>query len=75
MAALTARIARNYFPDMNPQLLESMVVNETTEIPVFSKDGKFTRGDYDALTDFLVKNKLIPKPEKYEEIVATQLWQ
>jgi len=73
--ALTAKIAKAYFPDMNPQLLESMVVNETMEIPVFSKDGKFSRSEYDGLTDFLIKNKLIPKGEKYEEIVATQLWQ
>jgi hypothetical protein len=60
---------------MNPQLLEAMVVNETSEIPVFSKDGKFTRAEYDALSDFLVKNKLIAKPEKYEEVVAAQYWQ
>jgi len=73
--ALTSKIARNYFPDMNPQLLDSMVVNETVEIPVFSKDGKLSRADYDWLNDFLVKNKLIAKPEKYEEVVATQLWQ
>jgi NitT/TauT family transport system substrate-binding protein len=73
--ALTSKIAKSYFPDMNPQLLEAMVVNETSEIPVFSKDGKFTRSDFDALTDFLVKNKLSPKAEKYEEIVAAQYWQ
>jgi ABC-type nitrate/sulfonate/bicarbonate transport system substrate-binding protein len=35
--ALTAKIAKVYFPDMNPQLLDSMVVNETVEIPVFRR--------------------------------------
>jgi NitT/TauT family transport system substrate-binding protein len=72
--ALVAKIARNYFPDMNPQLLDAMVLDETVERPVFSKDEKLSKADFDWLNDFLLRNKLIPKPEKYEDIVATKLW-
>ncbi len=72
--ALVSKIARNYFPDMNPQLLDSMIVAETVETPVFSRDGKLTRADFDGLNEFLLKNKLISKAEKYDDIVATRLW-
>jgi hypothetical protein len=73
--ALVSRIARKYFPDMNPQLLDSMIVAETVETPVFSRDGKLSRADFDGLNEFLLKNKLISKAEKYDDIVATRLWQ
>lgn len=72
--ATVGRIARTFFPDMNPQILDAMILAETVETPVFSKDMKLTAADYEWLTDFLVKNKLVPKGEKYEDIVATQLW-
>ena len=73
--AAVNRIARKYFPDMNPELLDRMIVSETQEKPLFSRDMKLTRADYDWLVDFLVKTKQIAKPERYEDIVATQLWQ
>jgi NitT/TauT family transport system substrate-binding protein len=72
--ALVGKIARSYFPDMNPQLLDAMIVSETVETPVFSRDEKLSRADFDWLNDFLLKNKLISKPEKYEDIVATRAW-
>ncbi|MSQ54148.1 MAG: ABC transporter substrate-binding protein [Betaproteobacteria bacterium] len=72
--ALVSRAARVYFPDMNPQLLEAMIVAETQETPVFSRDARLSRADYDWLMNFLLSNKLVPKAEKYEDIVATQLW-
>jgi NitT/TauT family transport system substrate-binding protein len=73
--AAVGRIARKYFPDMNSELLDSMIVSETQEKPLFSRDMKLTRADYDWLVDFLIKTKQIAKPERYEDIVATQLWQ
>jgi NitT/TauT family transport system substrate-binding protein len=72
--AIVSKIATKYFPDMNPQLLDSMVVAETVETPVFSRDGKLSRADFDGLNEFLLKNKLITKTEKYEDIVAVRLW-
>jgi NitT/TauT family transport system substrate-binding protein len=71
---LVSKIARHYFPDMNPQLLDSMIVAETVDTPVFSRDGKLSRADFDSLIEFLLKNKLINKQEKYDDIVATRLW-
>ena len=41
---------------------------------MFSKDAKLSVADYDWLIDFLMKNKLIAKPEKYDDIVAVKLW-
>ncbi len=72
--ALVIRAARVFFPDMNPQLLEAMIVAETQETPVFSRDARFSRADFDWLINFLLTNKLVQKSEKYEDIVATQLW-
>jgi len=72
--ALVARAARVFFPDMNPQLLEAMIVAETQETPVFSRDARLSRADYDFLMNFLLSNKLVTKAERYEDIVATQLW-
>jgi NitT/TauT family transport system substrate-binding protein len=72
--AAVGRIARAYFPDMNPAMLDAMIVSETVDTPVFSKDMKLTVADYEWLTDFLLKNKLIAKGEKYEDIVAAKLW-
>ena len=72
--ALVGRIARKYFPEMNADMLDAMIVAETVETPVFSKDMKLTTADFDWLNDFLVKNKLVAKGEKYNDIVATTLW-
>ena len=72
--AATARIAHKYFPDMDPKILDAMVVEETVQTPVFSKDAKLSVADYDWLVDFLLKTKQIPKAEKYDDVVATKLW-
>jgi ABC-type nitrate/sulfonate/bicarbonate transport system substrate-binding protein len=71
--ALTTRIGRTYFPDMDPKVLEAMILDETQTTPIFSRDVGLTRGDYDVLTDLLMKNKLITKAEKYDDIVV-EMW-
>lgn len=71
--ALTVKVGRAYFPDMDPKVLETMIADETQQNPIFTRNMALTRGDYDVLTDTLVKNKLIAKPEKYEDIVV-EMW-
>lgn len=67
--ALATKVGRVYFPDMESLVLETMIRSETREIPVFSKDTKLSRADFDTLTEVLVGAKLITKGEKYEDIV------
>jgi NitT/TauT family transport system substrate-binding protein len=71
--ALTGKIGRAYFPDMDPKVLDTMIVDETQQNPIFTRNSALTRADYDVLTDTLVRNKLIAKPEKYEDIVV-EMW-
>ena len=68
--ALVAKVGRSSFPDMDPKVLETMIADETRTHPIFTRDIAFSREDYDALTDTLLKNKLIAKSEKYEDIVV-----
>lgn len=71
--ALATRIGRVYFPDMDPRILDAMIVDETQTTPIFSRNVSLTRADYDTLVDILLKNKLIARPEKYDDIVV-EMW-
>jgi NitT/TauT family transport system substrate-binding protein len=72
---LVRATALKYFPEMDPQIIDSMIREETRTIPLFSADLKLSRADYAVLVDILLRTNSIPHSEKYEDIVATDLWQ
>ncbi|MFT4065538.1 ABC transporter substrate-binding protein [Paraburkholderia sp.] len=66
---VVARIARTYFSGMDPSILNAMVLDETQKTPVFSRDGRLSRENYETLVKLLTDSNQITRPEKYEDVV------
>jgi sulfonate transport system substrate-binding protein len=69
--ALAPRVAKAYFPDMDPRLVEQMVKSEIHQYASFPKDGKVSREGFDNVVQTLIRMKELEKPIRYEDIVVT----
>ena len=72
---LVRTTALKYFPEMNPKVIDAMLIEETRTTPLFSLDLKLSRANYQVLMDILLTANSVPHAEKYEDVVATDLWQ
>jgi NitT/TauT family transport system substrate-binding protein len=74
----TVEVARKFFPTMDPDLLRE-IVKRNVHVP--RGRGYLTEISREALdleNNFLISEKFIPKPQKYEDVVATSMepyWQ
>lgn len=69
--ALAPRVAKAYFPDIDPTLMEQMIKAEVQQYASFPKDAKVSRDGYDNVMQTLIRIKELDKPIKYEDLVVT----
>jgi NitT/TauT family transport system substrate-binding protein len=69
--ALAPRVAKAYFPDIDPTLMEQMIKAEVQQYASFPKDAKVSRDGYDNVVQTLIRIKELDKPIKYEDLVVT----
>lgn len=69
-AALAARVARSYFPDVEPKLMEQMIKAELQEFASFPRDAKVSRDGFDNVVQTLLRIKELDRPIKYEDVVV-----
>jgi ABC-type nitrate/sulfonate/bicarbonate transport system substrate-binding protein len=68
---LAPRVAKAYFPDMEPALLEQMIKAEIRDFASFPRDAKVSREGFDNVVQTLIRIKELDKPIKYEDLVVT----
>ena len=69
--ALASRVAKTYFPDIDPTLMEQMIKAEIQQYASFPKDAKVSRDGYDNVVQTLIRIKELDKPIRYEDLVVT----
>jgi ABC-type nitrate/sulfonate/bicarbonate transport system substrate-binding protein len=69
--ALASRVAKAYFPDIDPTLMEQMIKAEIQQYASFPKDAKVSRDGYDNVVQTLIRIKELDKPIRYEDLVVT----
>jgi len=68
---LAVRVAKAYFPDMDPALMEQMIKAEIRDFASFPKDAKVSREGFDNVVQTLIRIKELDKPIRYEDLVVT----
>lgn len=68
---LAVRVAKAYFPDMDPVLMEQMIKAEIRDFASFPKDAKVSREGFDNVVQTLIRIKELDKPIRYEDLVVT----
>jgi ABC-type nitrate/sulfonate/bicarbonate transport system substrate-binding protein len=68
---MAPRVAKAYFPDIDPTLMEQMIKAEIQQYASFPKDAKVSRDGYDNVVQTLIRIKELDKPIKYEDLVIT----
>ena len=68
---LAVRVAKAYFPDMDPALMEQMIKAEIRDFASFPKDAKVSREGFDNVLQTLIRIKELDKPIRYEDLVVT----
>jgi NitT/TauT family transport system substrate-binding protein len=69
--ALASRVAKAYFPDIDPTLMEQMIKAEIQQYASFPKDAKVSRDGFDNVVQTLIRIKELDKPIRYEDLVVT----
>ncbi len=69
--ALAPRVAKVYFPDIDPTLMEQMIKAEIQQYASFPKDAKVSRDGFDNVVQTLIRIKELDKPIRYEDLVVT----
>jgi ABC-type nitrate/sulfonate/bicarbonate transport system substrate-binding protein len=69
--ALAPRVAKAYFPDIDPKLMEQMIKAEIQQYASFPNDAKVSRDGYDNVVQTLIRIKELDKPIRYEDLVVT----
>jgi sulfonate transport system substrate-binding protein len=68
---LAPKVAKAYFPDMDPTLMEQMIKAEIRDFASFPRDAKVSREGFDSVVQALIRIKELDKPIRYEDLVVT----
>ena len=69
--SLANRVAKAYFPDIDPKLMEQMIKSDIHQYASFPKDAKISREGFDNVVQTLIRIKELDKPIRYEDLIVT----